>query len=145
MPLSLNNSKDIVANSISVIKGNQLIDLLTSLGDKVDTNATYTRAQINTFLDAKVDDTEMANYFSKTVDPYTNEVSIYIGNNLRILASPQDDSNLFKLKFQIFDNYSNGRPVSNSWVDLSTTQWNTITGKVKQNSLMICLLVQLIF
>ena len=78
MPLSLNNSKDIVANSISIIKGNQLIDLLTSLGDKVDTNATYTRAQINTFLDAKVDDTEMANYFSKTVNTYTNEVSIYI-------------------------------------------------------------------
>ena len=78
MPLSLNNSKDIVANSISVIKSNQIIDLLTSLGDKVDTNATYTQTQINTLLDAKVDDSEMANYFSKTVDPYTNEVSIYI-------------------------------------------------------------------
>ena len=73
----MNNSKDIVANSISVNKGNQFIDLLTSLGDKVDTNATYTQSQLNTLLDAKVDDTEMANYFSKTVNPITNEVSIY--------------------------------------------------------------------
>ena len=78
MPLSLNNSIDIVANSISIIKGNKTVDLLTSLGDKVDTNATYTQAQLNTLLDAKVDDSEMANYFSKTVNPYTNEVSIYI-------------------------------------------------------------------
>ena len=31
MPLSLNNSKDIVANSVSVLKGNQTIDLLVSL------------------------------------------------------------------------------------------------------------------
>ena len=72
MSLSLNNSVDIVANSISIIKGNNTIDLLTSLGDKVDTNATYTQTQINTLLDAKVDDTEMANYFSKTIDPITN-------------------------------------------------------------------------
>jgi len=63
MSLSLNNSIDIVANSISIIKGNNTIDLLTSLGDKVDTNATYTQTQLNTLLDAKVDDTEMANYF----------------------------------------------------------------------------------
>ena len=31
MPLSLNNSKDIVANSVSVLKGNRTIDLLESL------------------------------------------------------------------------------------------------------------------
>ncbi len=31
MPLSLNNSKDIVANSISILKGNRTIDLLESL------------------------------------------------------------------------------------------------------------------
>ena len=31
MPLSLNNSKDIVANSISIIKGNKTVDLLSSL------------------------------------------------------------------------------------------------------------------
>ena len=103
MPLSLNYSIDIVANSISIIKGNQTIDLLTSLSNKVDTNATYTQAQLNTLLDAKVDDGEMANYFSKTVDPYTNEVSRYIGNNLRILASPQDASNLFKLLNQLLN------------------------------------------
>ena len=78
MSLSLNNSIDIVANSISIIKGNQTIDLLTSLGDKVDTNATYTQTQLNTLLDAKVDVSDMANYFSKTVDPITHDVLIYI-------------------------------------------------------------------
>ena len=31
MPLSLNNSKDIVANSISVLKGNQTIDVLETI------------------------------------------------------------------------------------------------------------------
>ncbi len=31
MPLSLNNSKDIVANSIAVIKGNRAIDLIETI------------------------------------------------------------------------------------------------------------------
>ena len=31
MPVSLNNSKDIVANSVSVIKGNKLIDVLETV------------------------------------------------------------------------------------------------------------------
>ena len=31
MPLSLNNSKDIVANSISILKGNRTIDVLETI------------------------------------------------------------------------------------------------------------------
>ena len=31
MPLSLNNSKDIVANSISIIKGNRTVDVLETI------------------------------------------------------------------------------------------------------------------
>ena len=31
MPLSLNNSKDIVANSISILKGNKTIDVLETI------------------------------------------------------------------------------------------------------------------
>ena len=31
MPLSLNNSKDIVANSLSIIKGNKTIDVLETI------------------------------------------------------------------------------------------------------------------
>ena len=97
MPLSLNNSKDIVANSISVLKGNQTIDVLetidavtglapatlnsleklakalnddagffttvkNALDNKAETSTTYTRLATNLLLDAKVDDTEMANY-----------------------------------------------------------------------------------
>ena len=99
MPLSLNNRRDIVADSISINKGNETIDLAdsldailglapeglnslgelaTALGDKADKSTTYTRTVTNNLLDAKVDDTEMVNYFSKTVDPITNEVPIYI-------------------------------------------------------------------
>ena len=37
MPLSLNNSKDIVANSVSVIKGNETIDLLENADIKANT------------------------------------------------------------------------------------------------------------
>ena len=101
MPLSLNNSKDIVANSISVLKGNRTIDVLetidslsglapetlnsleklatalnndsvffttvtTALGNKADTSTTYTQSVTNDLLDAKVDDTEMADYALKT-------------------------------------------------------------------------------
>ncbi len=77
MPLSLNNSIDIVANSISIIKGNKTIDLLTSLSDKADANTTISQTVLNTLLDAKVGHTEMANYFSTTVDTYTGDVSIY--------------------------------------------------------------------
>ena len=31
MPVSLNNSKDIIANSVSVIKGNKTIDVLETI------------------------------------------------------------------------------------------------------------------
>ena len=37
MPLSLNNSKDIVANSVSVFKGNETIDLLENADIKANT------------------------------------------------------------------------------------------------------------
>ena len=47
MPLSLNNSKDIVANSVSVIKGNTVFDLLTLIPT---TTTTYTNAMIDGFL-----------------------------------------------------------------------------------------------
>ena len=33
MPVSLSNSKDIVANSISVVRGNRIIDVITTIDD----------------------------------------------------------------------------------------------------------------
>ena len=101
----MNNSKDIVANSISVLKGSRTIDVLetidalsglapatlnsldkladalnndsvffttvtTALGNKADKSTTYTRLVTNDLLDAKVDDTEMANYATK-LETYT--------------------------------------------------------------------------
>ena len=101
MPISLNNSKDIVANSVSIIRGNRTIDLVesidavqgfapstlnsleklatamnndpaffttlsTSINDKADKSTTYTKTSMDTFLDKKVDDTEMTDYALKT-------------------------------------------------------------------------------
>ncbi len=62
MPLSLNNSKDIVANSISIIKGDTVVDVLASL----EAGTGVTLATLTPLLDAKVDDTEMADYALKT-------------------------------------------------------------------------------
>ncbi len=105
MPLSLNNSKDIVANSISILKCSRTIDVLealdavsglapdtlnsleklatalnndsgffntvtTALDSKADKSTTYTQSVTNGLLDAKVDDTEMANY-ATTATTYT--------------------------------------------------------------------------
>ena len=53
MPLSLNNSKDIVANSVSVIKGNTVVDLLTLIPTtnlKVDTITAYSSTQVNVMI-----------------------------------------------------------------------------------------------
>ena len=101
MPISLNNSKDIVANSVSIIRGNRTIDLVetidavqgfapstlnsleklatamnndpafftalsTSIENKADKSTTYTKTAMDTFLDKKVDDTEMTDYALKT-------------------------------------------------------------------------------
>ena len=130
MPISLNNSKDIVANSVSIIKGNRTIDLVetiddvqgfapstlnsleklatamnndpafftalsTSIENKADKSTTYTKTSMDTFLNAKVDDTEMADYALKTyvttaVNALVNsapglldtlgEIAAYLGN-----------------------------------------------------------------
>jgi predicted ATP-grasp superfamily ATP-dependent carboligase len=101
MALSLTNSKDIVANSVTVVKGNRAIDLLetidavtglapdtlnsleklakamnddpvfftalsSAIDNKADKSTTYTRLVTDDLLDAKVDDTELADYALKT-------------------------------------------------------------------------------
>ena len=72
MPVSLNNSKDIVANSISIIKGNETIDLLQSI--EAAQNLSLIPTTLNALLDAKVDDTEMANYSTKATTYTKTEV-----------------------------------------------------------------------
>jgi hypothetical protein len=95
MPFSLNNSKDIVANGIAVLKGNRTIDVLATidsltkiapdtlhsleklakaLNDDCNFFNTITAAlsnkadtsTANKLLDAKVDDTELTSYAKKT-------------------------------------------------------------------------------
>ncbi len=64
MPVSLNNSKDIVANSISIIKGNETIDVMETI--EAVQGQGIVSSTLNSLLDAKVDDVEMANYATKT-------------------------------------------------------------------------------
>jgi hypothetical protein len=72
MPVSLNNNRDIVATSVSILKSNTTLDVdnqftiaSSILDTKADKNTTYTIAIANELLDAKVDDTEMVNYATK--------------------------------------------------------------------------------
>ena len=103
MPLSLNNSKDIVANSISIIKGNKTVDLLSSFdavtGDKADKSTTYTKSNVDDHLDTKVDDIEMTNYATKThVD---DKIAALVGtapnilHTLQEIASSINNDNIF--------------------------------------------------
>ena len=134
MPLSLNNSKDIVANSSSIIKGSKTVDLIesldavtglapetlnsleklatalnndsnfftsiaTALSIKANTSTTYTRAVTNDLLDAKVDDTELTLYATKTdVD---NKIAGLVGaaplilNTLQEIASSINNDSFF--------------------------------------------------
>ena len=77
MPVSLNNNKDIVVTSVSILTSNDMLNVADEftttsniLDSKADRNTTYTREVTNQLLDAKVDDTEMVNYAIKS-DTYT--------------------------------------------------------------------------
>ena len=72
MTLSLTNSKDIVANSVTIVSGNDAVDVgdglanaQTILETKADKATTYTVEYTNFLLDAKVDDTELENFTAK--------------------------------------------------------------------------------
>ena len=69
MPLSLNNSKDIVANSVSVLKGNQTIDLLQSL-DSVTGLAPATLNSLEKLAKALNDD---AGFFTTVTTALSNK------------------------------------------------------------------------
>ena len=100
MPVSLNNNKDIVATSVSILTSNDTINVAdefastTNVVDsKADKNTTYTREVTNGLLDAKVDDTEMVNYAIKS-DTYTkSEVNDKFTN---IIAGAPDALNSLK-------------------------------------------------
>ena len=89
MPLSLNNSKDIVANSVSVIKGNTVVDLLTLIPT---TTTTYTNAMIDGFLNLKVDDTELDDYADKTyvTTMVDNKINNLVGTAPAVLNTLQE-------------------------------------------------------
>ena len=100
MPVSLNNNRDIVATSVSIIKSNTTLDVdnqftITSsiLDTKADKSTTYTIAIANELLDAKVDDTEMVNYATKE-DTYTkNDIDTQFTN---LIAGAPDALNTLK-------------------------------------------------
>ena len=66
MPLSLNNSKDLVVNSVTLLEEQSLIDVgdgllntAIALLTKADAADTYRKTEVNAFLDAKADDEEL--------------------------------------------------------------------------------------
>ena len=65
----------------------------TALENKADTSSTYTKSETNTFLDAKVDDTEMTNY-ATTATTYTR--TVVDKKFTDIIAGAPDASNTLK-------------------------------------------------
>jgi hypothetical protein len=66
MPLSLNNSKDLVVNSVTLLEEQSLIDVgdgllntAIALLTKADAADAYRKTEVNAFLDAKADDEEL--------------------------------------------------------------------------------------
>ena len=71
MPVSLNNSKDIVANSVSVIKGNKLIDVLETV-DAIQGLAPETLNSLEKLAAALGGD---ANYFNTVTTALSNKAN----------------------------------------------------------------------
>ena len=78
----MRNNKDIVATSVSILTGNDTINVADEfarttnvLDSKADRNTTYTREVTNGLLDAKVDDTELVNYATKSDTYAKSEVN----------------------------------------------------------------------
>ena len=95
MPVSMNNNRDIVATSVSILKSNTTLDVdnqftITSniLDTKADKNATYTIAIANELLDAKVDDTEMVNYATKEDTHAKNDIDTKFPILLQVHRTP---------------------------------------------------------
>ena len=63
MPVSLSNSKDIVANSVSVVKGNRFVDVLETI-DAVQGLAPETLNSLEKLANALNND---SNYFQKWI------------------------------------------------------------------------------
>ena len=100
MPVSVNNNRDTVATSVSILKNNSTLDVdnqvaitSTILDTKADKNTTYTIAIANEILDTKVDDTEMVNYAVK-IDTYTK--SDIASKFTNIIAGAPDALNTLK-------------------------------------------------
>ena len=74
MPLSLNNSKDIVANSISVLKGNRTIDVLETI-DAVQGFAPSTLNSLEKLAKAMNDDPNFFTALSNAINTKQNALS----------------------------------------------------------------------
>ena len=97
MPVSLNNNKDIVATSVSILTSNNTLHVADEftvttnmLDTKADKNATYTVEISNQLLDAKVDDVEMVNYATKSDTHTKSEINDKFTN---IIAGAPDALN----------------------------------------------------
>ena len=90
MPLSLNNSKDIVANSISIIKGNKTVDLLSSL-DAVTGLAPATLNSLEKLATALNNDSGFFSTVSTAIDNKADKSTTYTRGATNDLLDAQVD------------------------------------------------------
>ena len=76
MPLSMNNSKDIVANSVSVIKGNRTIDVLETI-DALSGLAPETLNSLETLATALNNDSNFFNTVSAALSNKADSITTY--------------------------------------------------------------------
>jgi hypothetical protein len=76
MPVSLSNSKDIVANSISLIKGNRLIDVLETI-DAVQGLAPETLNSLEKLASALNNDSNYVQTVSGAIDNKAEKATTY--------------------------------------------------------------------
>ena len=140
MPASLNNNRDIVATSVSILNSNDTLNVAdeftitsNSLDTKADKSTTYTIASANELVDAKVDDTEMVNYATKQ-DTYTkNDIDTKFTN--LIAGAPDALNTLKELSDALGADANFSTTVLNQLGDKAPKANPTLTGTITMNTI----------
>ena len=141
MPISLNNSKDIVANSVSVIKGNRTIDLVETI-DAVQGLAPETLNSLEKLASAMNNDPNFFTAISTAIGDKADKITTYtrlVTNDL--LDKKVDDTEMadYALKTYVTSavntrqaTLSNGTAVTNSQAILSVAKIKKILFLVQE-------------
>ena len=135
MPLSLNNSKDIVANSVSIIKGNKTVDVLATI-DAVTGLAPDTLNSLEKLAKAMNDDPNFFTAISTAIGDKADKITTYtrlVTNDL--LDKKVDDTEMvdYALKTYVTSavntrqaTLGNGTAITNSQAILATDKIKNI-------------------